>query len=311
LIRTEHLTRRFHDLLAVDDVSLHVPRGEILGFLGPNGAGKSTTIRILTGFLPATSGHASVAGHDVATESLAARAQLGYLPENVPLPGDARVDEYLQFRARLKGLAAARRGAACDRALALCGLVPMRRRIIGQLSRGYRQRVGLADALLADPPVLILDEPTGGLDPGQRQEVLDLVAGMRGERTVMLSSHVLSEVEHLCTRVAIITAGRILAQGTRDELEASAGHRDEWELGPTSAPDGSRLAQLEQWLAARGLSSRRAPDAPRCIVRLPSESEASALLAAAVRDGLPLGSFRPLTRSLHDIFLDLTRSGAA
>jgi len=311
VIRTEHLTRRFHDLLAVDDVTLHVPRGEILGFLGPNGAGKSTTIRILTAFLPATSGRASVAGHDVATDSLAARANIGYLPENVPLPTDARVDEYLQFRARLKGVAAGQRAAFCDRALTLCGLIPMRRRIIGQLSRGYRQRVGLADALLADPPVLILDEPTGGLDPGQRQEVLDLVAGMRGQRTVMLSSHVLSEVEHLCTRVAIIKAGRIVAQGTRDELEASAGHRDEWELGATGHPVEANLVRLENWLAGRGLAPRRAPDAPRCIVRLDSESDASALLSAAVRAGLPLASFRPLTRSLHDIFLDLTRSGAA
>ncbi len=319
MIRTEHLTRRFHDLVAVDDVTLHVPRGEILGFLGPNGAGKSTTIRILTAFLPATSGRASVAGHDIATDSLAARANIGYLPENVPLPGDARVDEYLQFRARLKGVSASQRSAFCDRALTLCGLIPMRRRIIGQLSRGYRQRVGLADALLADPPVLILDEPTGGLDPGQRQEVLDLVAGMRGQRTVMLSSHVLSEVEHLCTRVAIIKSGRIVAQGTRDELEASAGHRDEWELGAILGEGGlgatpgaaeARLVALEIWLAERGLSPRRAPDALRCIVRLPSEADASAVLAAAVQAGLPLGSFRPLTRSLHDIFLDLTRQGA-
>ena len=309
MIRTEHLTRRFHDLLAVDDVTLHVPQGEILGFLGPNGAGKSTTIRILTGFLPASSGHASVAGHDVADDSLAARAQLGYLPENVPLPGDARVDEYMQFRARLKGVGKARRAAACDRALEQCGLLPMRRRIIGQLSRGYRQRVGLADALLADPPVLILDEPTGGLDPGQRQEVLDLVAAMRGQRTVLLSSHVLSEVEHVCTRVAIIQSGRIVAQGTREQLETEAGHRGEWELG--AAAGEANVERLLGWLAGRGLQARRAPGTALCTVRLPSEAAASALLAAAVQAGLPLASFRPLTRSLHDIFLDLTRSSAA
>ena len=168
MIHVEHLTRRFHELVAVDDLSLEVARGEVLGFLGPNGAGKSTTIRILTGFLPASSGRAEVDGLDVATQSLEIRRRLGYLPENVPLPGDARVSEYLEFRARLKGVPPGSRPAALARVLEQCGLVEMRRRIIGQLSRGFRQRVGLADALVADPPVLILDEPTVGLDPGQR-----------------------------------------------------------------------------------------------------------------------------------------------
>ncbi|HEX5010466.1 MAG TPA: ABC transporter ATP-binding protein, partial [Planctomycetota bacterium] len=254
MIRVEHLTRRFHDLVAVDDISLDVPPGDIVGFLGPNGAGKTTTIRILTGFLPASSGRAEVAGFDVASDSLKVRERVGYLPENVPLPPDARVEEYLEFRARLKQVPASRRAAARERVLGQCGLLPMRRRIIEQLSRGYRQRVGLADALIADPPVLILDEPTGGLDPGQRQEVLDLVAGLRGERTVLLSSHVLAEVEHSCSRVAIIQRGRIVAQGTKAELEASAGRRGEVEI---RAPgQGERLAAV---LAARGLQPRPQP----------------------------------------------------
>jgi ABC-2 type transport system ATP-binding protein len=307
LIRIEHLSRSFHDLLAVDDISLQVPRGEILGFLGPNGAGKSTTIRILTCFLPATSGRALVDDLDTATESLRVRERIGYLPENVPLPTDSRVDEYLDFRARLKGVPRSRRAQARDRVLDSCGLQPMRRRIVGQLSRGYRQRVGLADALIADPPVLILDEPTGGLDPGQRQEVLELVAAMRGERTVMLSSHVLSEVENVCSRVAIIKSGRIVAAGTREELEASAGHRGEWEL---LATEPAAAAVLERWLAERGLAPRRSPDSPGCIVTLPAEADGPSLLAAAIRAGHPLRSFRPLTRSLHDIFLDLTRGTA-
>jgi ABC-2 type transport system ATP-binding protein len=305
LILIEHLTRRFHDLVAVDDVSLQVPRGEILGFLGPNGAGKSTTIRILTGFLPASSGRAEVAGHDVATDSLAVRRCIGYLPENVPLPADARVGEYLEFRARLKGLSARARPDALERALRLCGLLDMRRRIVGQLSRGYRQRVGLADALLAEPPVLILDEPTGGLDPGQRQEVLELVAALRGERTVMLSSHVLAEVEHVCTRVAIIQKGRIVAQGTREELETAAGHRGEVEISAPGA--GERLGAA---LASRGLQPRRA-GADACVVALGSEADGPPLLAALVREGVPVASFRPLQRSLHEIFLDLTRGAAA
>ena len=305
MIHVEHLTRRFHDLVAVDDVSLDVAAGEIVGFLGPNGAGKSTTIRILTGFLPASSGRAEVAGFDVATDSLRVRERLGYLPENVPLPPDARVDEYLEFRARLKQLPAGGRAAARDRVLAACGLGPMRRRIVGQLSHGYRQRVGLADALLGEPPLLILDEPTAGLDPGQRQEVLDLVAGLRGQRTVLLSSHVLSEIEHACTRVAIIQRGRIVAQGTKAELEAGAGRRGEVEIRARGA--GERLAAA---LAARGLSPRRETDGDACVVRLPEDGAGARLLADLVREGLPVDSFRPLERSLHDIFLELTRSPA-
>jgi len=305
LIRVEHLTRRFHALVAVDDVSLAVAPGEIVGFLGPNGAGKTTTIRILTGFLPASSGSAEVAGFDVATESLKVRERIGYLPENVPLPPDARVDEYLEFRARLKNVPPAARAKARDRVLDVCGLQPMRRRIVGQLSRGYRQRVGLADALIADPPVLILDEPTGGLDPGQRQEVLDLVAGLRGERTVLLSSHVLAEVEHSCSRVAIIQRGRILAQGTKAELEASAGRRGEVEI--RARGQGERLGAA---LVARGLQPR-AGEPEAWVVRLPEEGAGARLLAELVREGLAIDSFRPLERSLHDLFLELTRAPAA
>jgi ABC-2 type transport system ATP-binding protein len=303
LIRTERLTRRFHDLVAVDEVSLEVAKGEVMGFLGPNGAGKSTTIRILTGFLPATSGHAEVDGLDVASDSLRVRERIGYLPEAVPLPPDARVDEYLEFRARLKAVPRARRAAERDRVLQLCGLVPMRRRIVGQLSRGYRQRVGLADALLGDPPVLILDEPTGGLDPGQRQEVLDLVAGLRGQRTVLLSSHVLAEVETTCTRVAIIQRGRILAQGTQAELQAGAGRPGELEIRASGA--GQRLVAA---LVAKGLAPRAEGGADTCVVHLPEGDRPAELLAALIRDGLPVDGFRPLTRSLHDLFLDLTRA---
>ena len=306
MIRIEHLTRRFHELVAVDDVSLSVERGEVLGFLGPNGAGKSTTIRILTGFLPATSGRAEVDGFDVATDSLQVRRRLGYLPENVPLPGDARVREYLEFRARLKGVPAAGRAAALSRVLEQCGLTDMRRRIIGQLSRGYRQRVGLADALVADPPVLILDEPTVGLDPGQRQELLALVAGMRASKTVVLSSHVLGEVEQACTRVAIIRRGRILAHGTREELEAGAGRRGEVEIAAPGA--GERLAAA---LQRRGLDVRREPGADACIARLADVAQGPPLLAALVGEGLPIAVFRPLTRSLQELYLDLVRDAAA
>jgi ABC-2 type transport system ATP-binding protein len=306
LISIEHLTRRFHDVVAVDDVCLEVPRGQILGFLGPNGAGKTTTIRILTGFLPASSGRAAIDGLDVATSSLEVRQRIGYLPESVPLPPDARVDEYLEFRARLKGISAKARPKAYARVLGLCGLESMRRRILGQLSRGYRQRVGLADALIADPPVLILDEPTGGLDPEQRQEVLDLVAQLAGKRTVLLSSHVLTEVEHACTQVAIIKTGRIVAAGTREELEADAGHQGEVEIAAAGAGD-----ELAAWLTEHDLPILRRPTVDSCVVHLPDDSESASLLAALVRAEVAVSSFRPLRRSLHEIFLDLTRSPAA
>jgi len=218
VISVRNLTKRFGEVLAVDDVSFEVADGDVMGFLGPNGAGKSTTIRILTGYLPATSGTVQVSGMDVLERSREVRQQLGYLPENVPLYVEMRVEEYLRFRARLKGVAARGAKAAVERAMDQCGLAHMRRRIVGQLSKGYRQRVGLADALVARPRLLILDEPTGGLDPHQRKEVLELIKGLAHEHTVLLSSHVLAEIESISTRVMIIQRGRLLASGKVDEL---------------------------------------------------------------------------------------------
>ena len=301
-IRIEHLVRRFHDLVAVDDISFEVAEGEVFGFLGPNGAGKSTTIRILTGFLPASSGRAEVFGHDVARQSLPARRLIGYLPENVPLPLDARVDEYLEYRARLKGVGARERKGRREKVLAHCGLETMRRRILGQLSRGYRQRVGLADALIADPPLLVLDEPTGGLDPGQRQEVLDLVGRLKGERTVLLSSHVLAEVEQISSRVAIIQHGRLLALGTKQELEQAEGRQ-----GLVAVSAGPDAGALLAWLSSHGHGAERI-DGGLVHVRLPNEAEPARLLSELVGAGLPVDRFEPLTRSLHEIFLELTRA---
>ena len=221
MISVSGLTKRYGPVLAVDRVSFDVPKGQIVGFLGPNGAGKSTTIKMLTCYLPPTSGGATVNGFDIFHQSEQVRRNLGYLPENVPLYTEMRVTEYLDFRGRLRKMDRAARRRRIDYVLERCWLTNVRRKIIGHLSKGYRQRVGLADALLHDPPVLILDEPTVGLDPSQIRETRKLVKDLGGEHTVMLSTHILPEVEAVCDRAIIIAGGRIVAQGTPDELRAS------------------------------------------------------------------------------------------
>ena len=205
MIKVENLTKRYAGQPAVQDLNFEVSQGEIMGFLGPNGAGKTTTMRILAGFMPPTSGRATVAGFDVFEQSLQARAHLGYMPENVPLYSDMRVTEYLNYRAALKEL---------------CGLKEVESKLIGALSKGYRQRVGLADALLAEPDLLILDEPTIGLDPNQIRQVRELIKNLGMQHTILLSTHILPEVEMTCSRVIIIHKGRIEACDTPDNLLA-------------------------------------------------------------------------------------------
>jgi ABC-2 type transport system ATP-binding protein len=218
MIRVSALTKRFGPTLAVDQLSFEVARGEVVGFLGPNGAGKTTTIRVLTGYHPASSGTASVAGHDVHSASLAARQNLGYLPENVPIYPDLRVVEYLRYRAALKGVPAKLRKAAVARAMAKAGVEDVQRKLVGHVSRGYRQRVGLADALVANPPILILDEPTSGLDPNQRRRIKQVVQELAAEHTILFSSHILAEVADVSTRILVIHRGRLRADGKPDEL---------------------------------------------------------------------------------------------
>src|SRR5262245_33033346 len=209
MIEVTRLTKYFGPILAVDDISFQVAQGEIVGFLGPNGAGKTTTIRILTSYLPATSGIARVANHDVMKESMLVRRAIGYLPESVPLYPEMRVEEYLLFRAKLKGVDRKARPGRLAYCLDRCRVREVRRRLIGTLSKGYRQRVGLADALIHDPAILILDEPTTGLDPLQIRETLGLIRELGEQHTIILSTHLLAEVEVVCRRVIIVDAGRI------------------------------------------------------------------------------------------------------
>lgn len=213
MIQVDHLSKDYGSVMAVNDVSFRVGQGEIVGFLGRNGAGKSTTIRVLTTYLPATSGIARVAGYDVMTQSMEVRQNIGYLPESVPLYPEMRVEEYLDYRAKLKGVERDVRARRIGEAMDRCRVREVRRRLIGTLSRGYRQRVGLADALSHNPPILIMDEPTSGLDPLQIKETLASIKDLAEQHTILFSTHILAEVEAICKRMIVIHKGRILVDG--------------------------------------------------------------------------------------------------
>jgi gliding motility-associated transport system ATP-binding protein len=218
MIKVENLTKRYAGQAAIQDLNFEVGKGEIMGFLGPNGAGKTTTMRILASFMPPTSGRATIAGFDIFDQSLQARAHLGYMPENVPLYNDMRVTEYLNYRAALKSVPHRRISERVGDVKELCGLKDVEKKLIGALSKGYRQRVGLADALVHEPDLLILDEPTSGLDPNQIRQVRDLIKNLGKQHTILLSTHILPEVEMTCSRVIIIHKGKIEACDTPENL---------------------------------------------------------------------------------------------
>ncbi len=225
MIQAHHLTRKFGRLVAVDDVSFEIDRGEVVGLLGLNGAGKTTILRILAGFLPASAGGVSVAGFDVLRQSMEVRRRIGYLAESVPLYREHRVEEMCEFQGRLHGLSRSERKTRIPEVLERVGLLDRRRQLVGHLSRGLRQRAGIAVALLPNPEVLILDEPTSGLDPLQRIEVRRLIQGLAAEHTVILSSHILPEIEAVCPRVLILDQGKLVADGTREELVETLGEQ--------------------------------------------------------------------------------------
>jgi ABC-2 type transport system ATP-binding protein len=218
MIEVTRLTKRYGDLVAVDNATFRVDEGQILGFLGPNGAGKTSTMRMITGFMPPTSGTVRIGGYDTVTDSMEVRRRIGYLPESPPLYLDMTVSGYLRFVGRLKGIARGELPDALERAISVCGLAHVCDRILGHLSKGYRQRVGLAQALIHNPPVLVLDEPTIGLDPRQIIEIRQLIRQLAGNRTVILSTHILPEVSQVCERVVIINDGRVAVDGMLTEL---------------------------------------------------------------------------------------------
>jgi len=307
MIEVRDLTKRYGNRVAIRGVSFTVAQGEIVGLLGPNGAGKSTTMRILAGFLPATYGTARVAGHDVARESLEVRRRIGYMPENNPLYPEMRVVEYLRFRARLKGLRGRRARERVEMVLEQCGLTEVRRRLIGQLSKGYRQRVGLADALVHEPDLIILDEPTIGLDPHQIRSVRELIKSLAGRHTVLLSTHILPEAEMICHRMLILWDGQVLAAGTPAELEQrlSADHQV---LVEVAAPETELRALWAERPEVASWEMTPADDGYwRCWLRAAGSQDLRPLVYDWVRErGWPL---RELTRrryTLEDIYVQVT-----
>ncbi len=314
MIEAQNLNRRYGDFTAVSDVSFAVGEGEILGLLGPNGAGKTTTIRMITGFLPPTGGKVTVGGTDLFEAPVQARRQIGYLPENVALYGEMRVGEYLAYRARLEGLNRTEAKRACRSALERCLLADVENQVIGTLSKGYRQRVGLATAILHDPEVLVLDEPTVGLDPKQIIAIRDLIRDLGRERTLILSTHILSEVELLCNRVLIIDKGRIIAEGTPESLRQSARGASEIRVAFAGANEGSAPGAIAEALGALPGVSGVAPGGVAGEFRVTAGADAdprAEIFHLAVAKGWTLVELSQSKASLEDVFVRLTTNQRA
>ena len=304
MIHVSKLTKYYGDYPAVRDVSFDVEQGQIIGFLGPNGAGKTTTMRILAGFLNATSGHATIDGFDVFTESVEVRRRIGYLPENCPLYPEMRVSEYLLFRAGIKGLHG-QRHERIDYVVDRCWLKDVRRQLIGTLSKGFRQRVGLADALLAEPPVLILDEPTVGLDPAQIRETRKLIRELGEKHTILLSTHILPEVEMTCDGVIIIHKGQVAGHGLLSDLEQRAGEKSFITIETAEEIDTEPLRQIVDVLAFE-----REMVAGNSRVKITTENPwdlMPRLCAMSVVHNWKIREIRPQRRTLEELFVRITR----
>jgi ABC-2 type transport system ATP-binding protein len=312
VIEVQHLTKRYGPVTAVDDVSFKAERGEILGFLGPNGAGKTTTMRILTGYMPPTEGKALVGGYDVQEKPIEAKRRTGYLPETPPLYPDMTVRDYLDFCARIKGVPRADRTTRVKTSMERTRIADMARRHCGKLSKGYRQRVGLAQALLHNPEVLILDEPTAGLDPKQIIETRKLIKELGGDHTVILSTHILPEVSQTCNRIVIINKGRVVAVDSPDNLTARLRGTETMFL-QVDAAGADATGALQ---AIPGVSQVRVAENKGAVTSLEVESETGRdvrreLAAAITSRGWGLLELRPMRMSLEEIFLHLTTEDTA
>ena len=303
MIQADSLSRSYGDRWAIRDVSFQAQQGEILGFLGPNGAGKTTTMRILSGFLAPTAGQASVAGYDVVEKPLEAKRRLGYLPETIPLYEDLTTREYLAFVARLKGVERRKVDGAVDRAMTLCAVTEVADRLVRNLSRGYRQRVGLAHAIVHDPPVLILDEPTSAMDPRQIVEIRNVIKGLRGNHTVILSTHILPEATAVCDRVIILNEGSVVAVDTYAQLAARLRSSEKTLVRVARADAG-----LRQRLSAIAgvLHVTPGPNQGELVVEAVLGKDVREEVArTVVGAGAGLLDLRPIAMSLEDVFLKL------
>ena len=312
MIKVEGLTKRYARTVAVDNISFEVEKGQIVGFLGPNGAGKTTTMRVLTCFLPPTAGTASVAGFDVQEHPIEVKRRIGYLPESPPVYPEMEVTEYLEFTGKLKGIPSADIKKRVDEVLGRCAIGDVRDKLIGKLSKGYRQRVGLAQAIIHNPYVLILDEPTSGLDPKQIIEIRELLKSLAGNHTIILSTHILSEVEHSCERVIIISQGKLVAidsvANLTNRLRGSESVALEVEAAAGSPNPSDVQVRLEQVAGVRSVVMKDSKDG-----RLTFEVESlqgrqirADLARSVVNAGWNLSELRPVGLSLEDVFLQLT-----
>jgi len=312
VIEVQHLTKRYGPTTAVDDVSFRVERGEVLGFLGPNGAGKTTTMRVLTGYMPPSEGNAIVAGYDVMTQPIEAKRRTGYLPETPPLYPEMTVRDYLSFVARIKGVPGAERKSRVNAAMERTRIADMANRHCAKLSKGYRQRVGLAQAIMHNPDVLILDEPTAGLDPKQINETRQLIKDLGGDHTVILSTHILPEVSQTCHRVVIINKGRVVAVDTPENLTARLRGSETMFVQVDSAGTDA-LTTLQ---AVPGVTQVAASETRGTVTSFEVNSETGRdvrreLASTIVRQGWGLLELRPLRMSLEEIFLHLTTEETA
>lgn len=305
MIDVQQVTKRYGIHTAIDRVTFSVSKGEVLAFLGPNGAGKTTTMRILTCFMPATEGTARVAGYDCADEPLEVKRRIGYLPETPPVYQELTVSEYLRFVGRLRGLSPSTLSSAMDREVERLGLGPVRHRLIGNLSRGFRQRVGLAQALLHDPPVLILDEPTVGLDPKQIIEIRELIKSLAGSHSVILSTHILPEATAVCQRVVIISGGRIVAEDTPEQLSARLRHSEKISL-VVKRPSADAAARLRQLSGVQHVSEQDSRGSFLIEAELGRDIRED-IARLAVSGDWGLTELKSISMTLEDVFLRLTR----
>jgi len=310
MIEVEGLSKRFGAITAVDKISFKVEKGEVVGFLGPNGAGKTTTMRILTGYLPADEGRCTIAGFEVLTESLEVRKHIGYLPEDTPLYQDISVENFLKYVAEIRGISKSEQKSRVNKIIEICGLESVVKMDISELSKGFRQRTGLAQAMIHDPEILIMDEPTSGLDPNQIIEIRELIKRLGKEKTVILSTHILSEAEATCGRVLIINQGKLIADGSLEEITRSARGAN---LHKVKARGNKEIIE-SQFKALAGVSSYKLikEEAGILSYEIYAEPEADLceeIFKVAVKAGFILTELYRERRSLEKVFTQLTGSG--